>query len=174
MIIPSIDLINGHAGTEMGDPRALAEQFGVVGEIAVVDLDAAMEKGENKDVIIDLIKSGVQCRVGGGIRSVEAALFWLNLGATKVILGTAATPEILSKLPKDRVIAALDVVGDGLTTRSGRSVKEHIAELKPYVSGFWVTFVEHDGKLHSVDLETIKEVIIIIEHMYTPAIATAN
>jgi phosphoribosylformimino-5-aminoimidazole carboxamide ribonucleotide (ProFAR) isomerase len=48
------------------------------------------------------------CRVGGGIRDVETAVAWLDKGAAKVILGTAARPDILSKLPRERVIAALD------------------------------------------------------------------
>ena len=63
MIIPSIDLMNGNAvqlvgGKEMaldaGDPRPIAEKFGRVGEIAVIDLDAALSQGNNRAVIEDL------------------------------------------------------------------------------------------------------------------------
>lgn len=143
----------------------------IIGEIAVVDLDAALGRGNNKQVILELIKSGAQCRVGGGIRDVETALFWLNEGAVKVVLGTAATPEVLSKLPKERVIAALDavhgeVVVHGWTTKTGKSVKEQIVELKPFVSGFLVTFVEREGKMEGVDLQAIKEVSIKILRLY--------
>jgi phosphoribosyl-ATP pyrophosphohydrolase/phosphoribosyl-AMP cyclohydrolase len=58
-----------------------------------------------------------------------------------VILGTAATPELLSKLPKERVIAALDardgeVVVKGWTEGTGRGIVERMAELRPYVGGF--------------------------------------
>ena len=96
MIIPSIDLMNGNAvqlvgGKEMaldaGDPRPIAEKFGRVGEIAVIDLDAALSQGSNREVIEDLLKLA-PCRVGGGIRDVETALDWLDKGARKVILGT--------------------------------------------------------------------------------------
>lgn len=48
----------------------------------MVDLDAALGKGSNKDLILQLLPIA-ECRVGGGIRSVETALFWLNAGATK-------------------------------------------------------------------------------------------
>ena len=73
MIIPSIDLQNGHAvqligGKEMaldaGDPRPIADSFGRVGEVAVIDLDAAFGTGSNREVILDLLKRA-PCRVGG-------------------------------------------------------------------------------------------------------------
>ncbi len=104
MIVPSIDLMDGHAvqlvgGREKvldaGDPLAVAEKFAVVGELAVIDLDAALGRGSNRDVMLELVRR-YPCRVGGGIRTVEQALEWLDAGARKVILGTAATPEVLS------------------------------------------------------------------------------
>ncbi|MGI9502611.1 MAG: HisA/HisF-related TIM barrel protein, partial [Geminicoccaceae bacterium] len=116
MIIPSIDLQDGHAvqliggeekALDAGDPRPLATRYGRVGEIAVIDLDAALGRGDNRSTINDLIKM-TPCRVGGGIRSVEAAIDWLDKGAVKIILGTAAEPEILKQLPPERVIVALD------------------------------------------------------------------
>ena len=98
MIIPSIDIMGGHAvqlvqGREKkidaGDPRPLASRFGRVGEVAVIDLDAAMGKGSNASVIESLLPLA-RCRVGGGIRDVATARRWLDLGAEKIILGTAA------------------------------------------------------------------------------------
>ncbi|HLO40675.1 MAG TPA: HisA/HisF-related TIM barrel protein, partial [Phycisphaerales bacterium] len=106
MIIPSIDLMDGQTvqliqgktrELEAGDPRPLAEKFGQVGEIAVIDLDAAMGKGSNEALIKDLLRRA-RVRVGGGIRDVETAMKWLDAGAEKVILGTRAVPEILEKL----------------------------------------------------------------------------
>ena len=86
MLIPPIDLQGGQAvqligGKEhalsAGDPRPLAEKFGRVGEIAVVDLDAALGTGNNTELIKELLPLA-PCRVGGGIRSVEAAIEWLD------------------------------------------------------------------------------------------------
>jgi phosphoribosyl-ATP pyrophosphohydrolase/phosphoribosyl-AMP cyclohydrolase len=168
VIVPSIDLMNGNAvqlvgGEEMaidaGDPRPIAEKFGRVGEIAVIDLDAAMGQGGNAGVIDDLLKIA-DCRVGGGIRDVETAIRWLDAGASKVILGTAATPEILRELPKDRVIAALDarhgdVVVEGWKKSTGRRVEDRIDELKEFVGGFLVTFVEHEGRMGGLPVERV-------------------
>ena len=169
MIIPSIDIANGstvqlvggkdHA-LDAGDPKPIAEKFGLVGEIAVIDLDAARGIGSNKELIKDLLAI-VPCRVGGGIRDVETAIEWLDLGARKVILGTAATPEILSQLPRDRVIAALDtehddIVVEGWTKSTGLKVEDRIDELKDLVGGFLVTFVELEGRMGGLPEDRVR------------------
>jgi phosphoribosyl-ATP pyrophosphohydrolase/phosphoribosyl-AMP cyclohydrolase len=169
MIIPSIDLMGGQAvqlvgGKEMaieaGDPRPIAEKFRLAGEIAVIDLDAALGQGDNRTLIEDLVGMA-PCRVGGGIRDVATAIRWLDAGASKIILGTAAKPEILSQLPRERVIAALDavegeVVTHGWTTKTGASVEDRMAELRDLVGGFLVTFVEREGRMQGTDLEATR------------------
>lgn len=102
--------------------------------------------------------------MGGGIRSVEAAVQWLDAGARRVILGTAATPEILRELPRDRVMAALDaedgeVVVKGWREKTGRTILDRIAELREMVGGFLVTFVEREGRLGGTDLELAHAVV---------------
>ena len=159
MIVPSIDLMDGQAVQlvqgrrkvlEAGDPRPIAERFGRVGEVAVVDLDAALGRGSNAGVIEELCRLA-PCRVGGGIRDRDTALEWLNRGAVKVVLGTAAVVEVLEALPRDRVVAALDawegeVVVRGWTERTGRTVYDGMRELRGLAGGFLVTFVEGEGK----------------------------
>jgi phosphoribosyl-ATP pyrophosphohydrolase len=172
MIVPSIDLMDGHAvqlvggrdkALDAGDPLAVAEKFSVVGELAVIDLDAALGRGSNRDLIRELVRR-FPCRVGGGIRSVEQALEWLDAGARKVILGTAATRDVLAELPKDRVIAALDgvdgeVVVRGWTEKTGASVLDRLAELRDLVGGFLVTFVEREGRLGGIELAVAKRIV---------------
>lgn len=160
MIVPSIDLRAGRAvqlvgGREQkldaGDPRPLAERFAIAGEIAVVDLDAALGTGDNTALIEELCRIA-PCRVGGGIRDVDRARRWLDRGATKVVLGTAARPELLRQLPRERVVAALDamhgeVVDHGWTRATGHSVEQRLCELRDCVSGFLLTFVEREGRM---------------------------
>lgn len=172
MIVPSIDLSGGQAvqlvggrdlALEAGDPRPLAERFGVVGEVAVIDLDAALGRGANSALIEELCRIA-RCRVGGGIRSVASAVSWLDRGAEKVILGTAAQPDIVAQLPRDRVIAALDardgeVVVEGWTRGTGRGILERVEELAPHVGGFLVTFVELEGRLGGTALDRVGQIV---------------
>lgn len=174
MMIPSIDIQDGRAvqliggekkAIDAGDPWPIAERFARVGEIAVIDLDAAMGVGENSTLIRELCAK-YPCRVGGGIRDAHSAVRWLDSGAQKVILGTAATPEVLRELPQERVIAALDaregrVVIEGWRETTPYSIEERMRELKNYVSGFLVTFVEHEGRMQGIPIERAKELSMI-------------
>ena len=119
-VIPAVDmrggkcvqLVQGVPGSEivsLDDPLAVALDW--VGKGAktlhLVDLDGAIE-GERKNApIIEKIveacrEKGVSIQVGGGIRSFEDAASLLELGVSRVILGTAAlqNPEIVKQLSK--------------------------------------------------------------------------
>ncbi|HEX2839112.1 MAG TPA: phosphoribosyl-ATP diphosphatase [Phycisphaerales bacterium] len=172
MIIPSIDIMDGQTvqligGREhalsAGDPRPIAERFAVAGEVAVVDLDAAIGSGSNSDLVRDLLTIA-PCRVGGGIRDVATAVKWLDAGAAKVVLGTAATPEVLRELPRERVIAALDardgeVVVKGWREGTGESIVERMRRLEGLVCGFLVTFVEREGRLGGTNMDLVPELV---------------
>lgn len=168
MIVPSIDIQAGSAVQliggrkkvlDAGDPRPIAERFRLAGEIAVVDLDAACSRGSNCEVIRELCRLA-PCRVGGGIRDIQSAVEWLEAGAARVVLGTAARPEVLKELPRERVVAALDALEDdvlveGWTRKTGRSVIERMRELEGLAGGFLVTFVELEGRLSGTALERV-------------------
>jgi len=172
MIVPSIDLMDGQAvqlvggaekALEAGDPRPLAKRFGVIGEIAVVDLDAALGRGSNAGLMRDLLRLA-PCRVGGGIRDAATARAWLDAGATRVVLGTAAEPAVLEQLPAERVVAALDardgeVVVEGWQKGTGRGIEERMDELRDLVGAFLVTFVEREGRLAGSDLARVPALI---------------
>ncbi|MCC6527404.1 MAG: phosphoribosyl-ATP diphosphatase [Polyangiaceae bacterium] len=165
MIIASIDLMGGQAvqlvggkehALDAGDPIPIAERFRLAGEIAVIDLDAALGRGDNRALVEKLCRVA-RCRVGGGIRDVATARRWLDAGAARIILGTAARPEILRELPPERTLAALDavdgeVVVEGWRQKTGRPILERMAELAGLVGGFLVTFVEREGRLGGTDL----------------------
>jgi phosphoribosyl-ATP pyrophosphohydrolase len=172
VIVPSIDVMGGRAvqlrhGRELvldgGDPLERLEEFAVAGEVAVVDLDAALGRGSNAAMIRTMLRRG-RCRVGGGIRSLDAARGWLDAGAAKVVLGTAASPELCGRLPRERVIAAVDaergdVVVNGWRAKTGIRVLDRIAELAPAVGGFLFTQVEHEGAMQGFDLELVRAAV---------------
>lgn len=172
MIIPSIDIMDGRAvqlrggrrpRIDLGDPEALAARYALAGEIAVVDLDAALGKGDN-EAIVARIAARHPARVGGGIRDAAKARRLLDAGARKLMLGTMARPDFLKGLPKERLMAALDLKGEevwveGWTKGSGKGAPELMAELGGLVSGYLVTFVDSEGSLAGMDGERAKRLI---------------
>ena len=69
-----------------------------------------------------------------------------------------------SKLPKERLIVALDakhgeVVVDGWQTKTGHSIVERMQALREYVSGFLVTFVENEGRMKGTQMARVAELV---------------
>ena len=111
-IFPAIDLMDGRAVRltqgDYGrvevfgdDPVAMAEEFYERGSrwLHVVDLDGAKKgKPSNFEIIKDITSStDMFVEVGGGIRSMKSIDKYLSVGASRVIIGTAAIkdPEFL-------------------------------------------------------------------------------
>ena len=172
MIVPSIDLAGRPGGPadrrrepRRSTPATRARSPGASAGSARSRWSISTPRSataRNAAVIEELLDLA-PCRVGGGIRDVASAIAWLDRGALKVVLGTAARPEVLRELPRERVIAALDarhgeVVVEGWQKRTGRGVLERIAELRELVGGFLVTFVEREGRLQGTDLAFAKEI----------------
>ncbi len=170
MLIGSIDIINGKAvqlkgGKELvieseRNPIELAREFNRFGEVAVIDLDAAMGKGSNADLVEQLCKVA-DVRVGGGIRSAETARRFLKAGAKRLILGTAATPELLSQFPPELMMVALDhrqgvVTDQGWQSQTGETVQSRADRLKDYCGSFLCTFVVHEGGLGGIPMDEVK------------------
>ncbi|MEX0690502.1 MAG: phosphoribosyl-ATP diphosphatase [Gemmatimonadales bacterium] len=167
MLIPSIDLRGGKAvqlrqGRDLvltagEDPRDLAARFGRAGQIAVIDLDAALGTGDNEALVADLCGIAI-CRVGGGIRDREKARRLLKAGAHRLIIGTAATAEFLAELPRRTVLVAVDawedrVVDRGWTATTNEQPIARAQRLAPLVAGFLYTIVEREGMAQGADME---------------------
>src|SRR3954447_535306 len=98
MIIPCIDLMDGKVvqlvqgrdkALEGDAPLEMLRKFAAFPEIQVIDLDAAMGKGENS-TLVEVRGAGAKCRVGGGVRTADRATRLVELGAHRVVVGTAA------------------------------------------------------------------------------------
>lgn len=171
MIIPSIDIMDGKAVQlkqgkekvlEREDIFELAKYFSRFGELAVIDLDAAMGKGDNEELIKKICRIA-PCRVGGGIRDVEKAKRIIANGAKKIIIGTAASEELLSQLPKDKILVAIDsnkgkVVTEGWTKDTGITPEDYVKRFDDLCHGYLYTIVEKEGMMGGTDLEAIKKI----------------
>ncbi len=186
MIIPCIDLMDGKVvqlvqgrdkALEADAPLEMLRKFSAFPEIQVIDLDAAMNRGENT-ALVELLASRAKCRIGGGVRSAARALSLLDAGAHRVIVGTAAfTPalqEISAAIGPERVIVALDskngkVVVRGWTESTAVTAEEIIATLEPFCSGFLCTYVDKEGMLEGTDLAWFRRLRAATKHELTAA-----
>ena len=182
MIISSIDLMNGKAVQlrqgkekvlEREDVLELALEFRKYGDIAVIDLDAAFGKGDNLELIKKICKIA-DCRVGGGIRTVEKANEILQAGAKKIIIGTKATPKFLEQFPRGRVIVAIDakggyVVNKGWTRKTNKIPNDLINELEPYCCEFLFTDVDREGLMKGINFSMIKKLKELTQNKLTVA-----
>jgi phosphoribosyl-ATP pyrophosphohydrolase/phosphoribosyl-AMP cyclohydrolase len=182
MIIASIDLMNGKAvqlkqGKEKmledNNPLKLAEGFNRYGKTAVIDLDAAMGKGNNLDITKKIFKKA-ECRIGGGIRNANTAKEMISLGARKVIIGSKAfendkiNKKFLEKLKKEiskeRVIIAIDALNEEIVTKgwkhsTGISLYKAAEVLEDFASEYLFTCVEREGTLTGINLKIVKKLL---------------
>ncbi len=176
MVIASIDIMQGKVVQlqqgrdlvlERDDAVALAQEFDKYGEIAVIDLDAAMGKGENTALLKSLLPYG-ECRVGGGIRTIEKAKEMIACGARKVIIGSQAFEdnkihhsflrELAAQIGRTRIIIAVDAVHGKIVTRGWRhqtdiALFDAVKELEPYAAELLFTCVEREGTMKGADLD---------------------
>jgi len=170
MIIPTIDLMNDVAvQLKQGKTKILEEKniqkliskFEIFPETNVIDLDAAMNKGNNRNLIKKICKD-LRCNVGGGIRTKEIAYEYLRAGAKNIIIGTNARIDFLKELPINRTIVALDIKKGKIAVEGWKKTLNYnfikkIKELENYCSGFLITNIDVEGKNQGTNIEFIKK-----------------
>ena len=192
MVISSIDLKDGHVvqlknGKDLvlqrDDSDALIDEFNKYGEVAIIDLDAALrntdEKGntKNTELLKSLLRRG-NVRVGGGIRDVKKARQLISLGAEKVIIGSAAwnanrkdgepilntafLDELIKAIGRQRIIISVDAINGkiavkGWTETANISLIEGAREAEKYASELLFTCVEKEGCMQGTDMGMVKE-----------------
>jgi phosphoribosylformimino-5-aminoimidazole carboxamide ribotide isomerase len=157
-----VQLVQGRDKALEGDaPLEMLAKFAGFPEIQVIDLDAAMGRGENAG-LVETLASRAKCRVGGGVRTVERARGLVEAGAHRVIVGTAAFSPVLAEIAREigreRVIVALDSKGGRVVVKGWKEATEFSAEevtgrLEEHCSGFLCTYVDKEGMMQGTDLE---------------------
>jgi len=171
MLIPSIDLMGGRiVQLVQGEKLRLAfddfeywiQKFSSYPLVQLIDLDAAMRKGDNAHLVTQIAKR-LPCQVGGGIRTVERARQVLDAGAKRVIVGSALFTDD-GRVDTTTASSLAENVGAehftaGIDTKNGRiavkgwkaevalTADDAIPQLEDYVHGFLYTHVDGEGML---------------------------
>lgn len=176
MIIPCIDLMDGKVvqliqgrdkALEGGTVDEMLARFAEFPVIQVIDLDAAIGKGEN-DSLVQYLASKAVTRIGGGVRTAERAQKLVQQGADKVIVGTAAfqpngihhalLAEIAAAVSPEKILIALDskdgkIVIKGWRESTSLTAEAVVKELEPYAGGFLCTYVDKEGMMQGTNLD---------------------
>ncbi len=192
MIFPCIDLMDGKVvqliqgrtkALEGAAPEEMIRRFAAFPEIQVIDLDAAMGRGEN-GALVESIASKARCRIGGGVRTAARAARLIEQGAHRVIVGTAAfnadgvnsalLDDITAAITPERVIVALDsrdgrIVVQGWATATSLTAEAVVAQLEPYCAGFLCTYVDKEGTMLGTDLDWFRRIRAATRHELTAA-----
>jgi len=195
IVIPAIDLRAGRAvRLRRGDPAEetiydddpvdVAQRFQEEGarRLHVIDLDAALGEGDNRDAIRDICRAVVvPVQVGGGVRSLEAAGVVFGAGAARAILGTAAAADVsfVARAVEEfaeRVVVAVDVRGGRLMLDGWREEGPELETALPalHEAGaprFLVTAIARDGTLEGPDLTLYRQVLKLTDR---PVIASGG
>ncbi|HEY4841289.1 MAG TPA: HisA/HisF-related TIM barrel protein [Terriglobales bacterium] len=178
MLIPSIDLMGGKiVQLVQGERKKLEfdnfdywiERFSKYPMVQLIDLDAARGTGDNRALVMQIV-ARLHCQVGGGIRDIETARELLNLGARKVIIGSALLTEgrincdyartLSDAIPKASLMFALDSRGgrvaiDGWRTNTAITAFGMIRELQPFCETFLYTHIDTEGLMGGIPMDTV-------------------
>jgi phosphoribosylformimino-5-aminoimidazole carboxamide ribotide isomerase len=173
-----VQLVQGRDKALEGDaPLEMLRKFAAFPEIQVIDLDAAMGKGENS-ALVEMLASRAICRVGGGVRTPDRARRLIEQGAHRVIVGTAAfTPvmrDIAAAVGPEKILIALDskngkIVVKGWQEATDLKAEDVIRQLEPLCGGFLCTYVDKEGMLQGTDLDWFRRLRAATQHEITAA-----
>lgn len=183
ILFPAIDVLDNKAVrlfkgdrrevTVYGDPSEIAERWTESGAkyLHIVDLNAAFgEEKVNSTTLKALFKTlSVPVQIGGGIRSLDRIKYYLEeLGATRVILGTAAAEnprftEDAGRLYGEKIVCGIDAK-DGKVAVKGWIDKTDLTPLElalrvkaQGISTIVYTDISRDGTLTGVNVESTVE-----------------
>jgi phosphoribosylformimino-5-aminoimidazole carboxamide ribotide isomerase len=181
MLIPSIDLQNGHVvqlvqgeklAIEAPDAEPWIQKFSGFSRVQLIDLDAARDRGDNSAIVADICRR-LPCRVGGGIRSTERACDVLAAGAHAVIASSALfkdgavdvefAQQLADAVGAERVIAAVDSRGGHVAIHGWKTILpitavEAVRALAPFCAEFLYTHVDKEGLMQGTDMAAIMAV----------------
>jgi phosphoribosylformimino-5-aminoimidazole carboxamide ribotide isomerase len=193
VLIPCIDLQKGQAvqlvhgrrrELAVADVMSLLLKFQKYKWLHIIDLDAAMRTGNNKDLVRKLCreaanKFGMSVRVGGGIRTVRSAATIAKWGARQIIVGSAAFKDgkinapflrqLRKRLGRSAIVVALDTAQGHVVIKGWREKlriqpEQVMEQLKPFCAAFLCTDVDREGTMTGINLKWFKKLRSATSH----------
>lgn len=180
-LLPAVDVAGGRAGQVVGagDPDPYAVALGWVHQGArwlhLVDLDRAFGRGDNADLLAEVVGTvPVPVQLSGGITD-DAALEWaLGTGARRIVLSSAAladedrVAEVI-RVHGDRVALGVDVRGDQVVARGTDLVLGPLDEVLELLGSLpeatlVVADASRDGTRAGADLSLFARVADAVPH----------
>jgi len=178
-ILPAIDLLGGKCvrlaqgnfelSTEYSsDPISIAKQFQERGAkwLHVIDLDGARTGNQiNRSIIEELVQTGMNLQVGGGIRSAKRAEEFLERGVARVVSGSTLVQDESFRrdfFALDGAVAGVDVRNEhvaihGWENTLGLHFIDYLKELEDSkCTRFVFTDIETDGMQTGPNIELLK------------------
>jgi phosphoribosylformimino-5-aminoimidazole carboxamide ribotide isomerase len=180
MLIPSIDLMGGkivqlvkgeRKALEFDDFPQWVRRFSKFPIVQVIDLDAAMGKGDNRQLVRGLCAE-LPCQVGGGLRTTEAARQILEWGAKKAIIGSSLfsgantdipfATDLADQLGADQLIFAVDSRGGYVSVKgwkesTGLRPADAMRKLEPFCSAFLYTHIDTEGMMQGFPFSVLED-----------------
>lgn len=179
MLIPSIDLMDGKiVQLVQGEKKVLefqnfaewVDRFAKYPIVQLIDLDAAIGKGNNRSLLAEFCRK-LPCQVGGGIRSAEDARRVFAAGARKVIVGSSLIKddavniefarELSREVGPERLVAAIDSRGGLVAIHGWKTVTSvtpvaMMAALEAFCGAFLYTHIDTEGMLTGIPMDVIR------------------
>jgi phosphoribosylformimino-5-aminoimidazole carboxamide ribotide isomerase len=180
MLIPSIDLMGGkivqlvqgeHKALEFDDFEEWIDRFSSFPLIQLIDLDAAIGTGHNRDLVREFAHR-LPCQVGGGVRSIQTAEEMLSIGARRVIVGSSLirdgqpdivfAKELAHAVEPENLVFAIDSKQGRVAIRGWRQLttiapREMIAALDLWCGAFLYTHIDTEGLMQGIPLDIVRQ-----------------
>ncbi|MCD6455555.1 MAG: 1-(5-phosphoribosyl)-5-[(5-phosphoribosylamino)methylideneamino]imidazole-4-carboxamide isomerase [Methanophagales archaeon] len=190
-VIPAIDLSGGRCVqlrqgkkeeeifSSADSPVEIAKKWVMQGatRLHIIDLDGAFQAAKSNFAVVkniaesEGVRGKAKIQVGGGIRSYEAAVKFLDIGVDRIIFGTAASKSpnlvetVVNEFSSERVMVALDVrkgkvAIDGWRETTGLAAKDAAKEAERMGAGSLLfTNIDVEGLMRGIEPKIVEEFV---------------
>jgi phosphoribosylformimino-5-aminoimidazole carboxamide ribotide isomerase len=182
MLIPSIDLLGGKIvkrthgeqnNLEFSEFEEWLDKFEKYPLVHLVDIDAVHRQGNNAELVKQFAKR-LTCQIGGGVHDAASAKKLLDLGAKRVVVGSALirdgkidtnfADQLQKEVGKDKLVFSVDtkhelVAVEGWRKTVNITLEDALKTLEPYCKAFMHTHIDVEGALTGFPMDVARRIV---------------